>query len=154
MIQEVFTDVGRPDATTAATDADAADAAVRPRELLPVVLTGGPADGHWYWPADFAARQLAARRMAAVHHRHRLDPAGWPLLYAPTVTLTHHRRHPEQRAVRWVWTGPMQVTSIAALSRLHAAALTGSRDGGLSATGATGASVAPARPVARLAAVA
>ena len=89
---------------------------------LPIVLTGGPADGHWYWPDDFAQRQLTARRMAAVHHRTRLDPASWPLLYAPTSNTLTHRRDPEKQAVVWVWTGPAEARTLRDLARLDAEA--------------------------------
>jgi hypothetical protein len=46
-----------------------ADHWTRSSDELPIVLTGGPADGHWYHHDDFTQRQTAARRMAAVHHR-------------------------------------------------------------------------------------
>jgi len=78
----------------------------RDSDELPIVLTGGPADGHWYRRDDFTQRQTAARRMAAIHHRSPLDPASWPLLYKPTATITSHRRAPTRQAVQWRWTGP------------------------------------------------
>jgi hypothetical protein len=53
---------------------------------LPSVLTGGPADGHWYRRDDFTQRQTAVRRMAAIHHRSPPDPT--------------------RQAVQWRWTGP------------------------------------------------
>lgn len=87
---------------------------------LPIVLTGGPADGQWYWPDDFSARQVTAHRMAAVHHRTRLDPASWPLLYPPTAKILTHRRDPDKQAVAWVWTGPAEVRTLRDLARLHA----------------------------------
>ena len=86
------------------------------------MLSGGPADGHWYWPDDFTSRRLAARQRVAAYHRHRLDPASWPLLYVPTERLTHHRRHPEQCAVVWAWTGPSQVRTLPDLAALAAVA--------------------------------
>lgn len=89
---------------------------------LPIVLTGGPADGQWYWPDDFATRQLAARRMDATHHRTRLDPARWALLYAPTAKILTHHRDPQKQAVAWVWTGPAEARTLRDLARLHAEA--------------------------------
>ncbi len=88
----------------------------RDLDELPIVLTGGPADGHWYHRVDFEQRQLAARRMAEVHHRGRFDPAAWPLLYAPTATV---KTRPDGRqAVQWTWTGPANVRSLRDLARL------------------------------------
>ena len=83
---------------------------------LPIVLTGGPADGHWYHRADFEAQQLAARRMAEVHHRTRFDAASWPLLYTATTTVKTH--HDDRQAVQWTWTGPAHVRSLRDLARL------------------------------------
>jgi hypothetical protein len=90
---------------------------------LPIVLTGGVADGHWYHRGDFEAQQLAARRMAEIHHRGRFDPASWPLLYTPTTTVTTHRDG--RQAVQWAWTGPAQARSLRDLARLDAEATAG-----------------------------
>ena len=91
----------------------------RDPDELPIVLTGGPADGHRYWRDDFEHQQLAARHMAAVHHRTPLDPASWPLLYAPTRTVVTHPRDPQKQATRWTWTGPAQVHTLHDLARLN-----------------------------------
>ena len=34
--------------------------------------------------------------MAEIHHRTRLDPASWPLLYTPTSTVITHHRDPAE----------------------------------------------------------
>jgi hypothetical protein len=81
----------------------------RDSDELPIVLTGGPADGHWYRRDDFTQRQTTARRMAAIHHRSPLDPASWPLLYMPTATVTSHRRDPTRQ--RCSGTGPVPPAS-------------------------------------------
>ena len=103
---------------------DAAGRWARDPDELPIVLSGGPADGHWYHRADFDHQQLAARRMAAVHHRTRLDPASWPLLYTPTRTVITHHRDPTKQATRWIWTGPAEVHTLHDLARLNAEAAT------------------------------
>ena len=100
----------------------------RTADELPIVLVGGPADGHWYHRDDFEERQRAAGRMAEVHHRTPLDPASWPLSYAPTSTVTTHHRDPNRRAVQWTWTGPAQVRSLRDLARLDAEARTAKTD--------------------------
>jgi hypothetical protein len=96
----------------------------RDPDELPIVLSGGPADGHWYWRDDFEHQQFAARRMAAVHHRAPLDPASWPLLYAPSSSVVTHDRDPQKQATRWVWTGPAEVHTLHDLARLNAEAFT------------------------------
>jgi hypothetical protein len=85
---------------------------------LPIVLTGGPADGQWYGRDDFTQRQTAARRMAAIHHRTPLAPASWPLLYKPTTTISTHHRDPGKQAVQWRWTGPAGVRNLPDLQQL------------------------------------
>jgi len=97
----------------------------RDPDELPIVLTGGPADGHRYWRDDFEHQQLAARHMAAVHHRTPLDPASWPLRYAPTRTVITHHRDPQKQATRWIWTGPAEVHTLHDLARLNTATATG-----------------------------
>jgi len=94
----------------------------RAPEDLPIVLVGGPADGHWYHRADFEQRQRAARRMAETHHRSRLHPAAWPLLYRATSTVTTHRNDPNRPAVQWIWTGPAAAHSLPDLAQLDAQA--------------------------------
>jgi hypothetical protein len=97
----------------------------RAPEDLPIVLVGGPADGHWYHRADFEQRQRAARRMAEIHHRRALDPASWPLSYRATTTVVAHRHDPNRQAVQWIWTGPADARTLHDLARLDAAAAAG-----------------------------
>ncbi len=96
----------------------------RDPDELPIVLSGGPADGHWYWRDDFEHRQLAAHRMAEIHRRTPLDPASWPLLYAATSTVITDRRDPQKQAARWIWTGPAEVHALHDLARLNTEATT------------------------------
>ena len=83
-----------------------------------VALVGGPADGWWYHRADWDVLVSSTAGMAAVHRRHQLDPACWPLLYQPAGGTMPHRRQKDMTGAVYTWRGPAHVRSVRDLVEL------------------------------------
>jgi len=81
---------------------------------LPIVLTGGPADGHWYRRDDFTQRQGTARRTATIHHR--LTPR--PGQLAPAVQAHNPDHQSSPRPDRRRRRGPAGIRNLHDLAHL------------------------------------